>query len=160
MKTRVAILAALAGVVLVACKGNTNDPIDFIVKPIKPGGDIKISTEDKGKPMVVYMWATWCGPCKQFAPILNGIADKYRPKGIEFLAISPETQKVVEQSELLEPHRMTVAIDAYGSATQVLQANALPTIVILDKEHRPVWASQGYNSGTEDEIIAALDNLQ
>ena len=42
--------------------------------------------ELKGKPVLMFFWAHWCGDCKTQAPILARLADTYGPKGLVLFA--------------------------------------------------------------------------
>lgn len=154
--SRVATLALLALLAGCAKKG---DPIDFTVRPVKAGGDIALSTAFKDKPVLVYFWATWCGPCRQFGPTLNNLADKYQAKGIPFFAVAQDEMDKVKEYELMEPHRMTVGVDVRKAVGDVIPIPSLPTMVLLDKEHRVIWSEQGIGPTTERELTALLDSL-
>ena len=48
-----------------------------------------------GKVLVVDLWATWCGPCRQEIPHLIQIAKDYKSKGVEVIGLTnedPDTQ--------------------------------------------------------------------
>lgn len=42
----------------------------------------------KGSPTLVNFWATWCAPCVQEIPILNGLQERLGAKGLRTLAVS------------------------------------------------------------------------
>src|SRR5438105_4697962 len=45
-----------------------------------------------GTPVVVNIWASWCGPCKQEAPVLAAAARTYRGK-VQFLGVDIQDQR-------------------------------------------------------------------
>jgi thiol-disulfide isomerase/thioredoxin len=45
------------------------------------------------RPLLVNYWATWCEPCRDEFPDLVKIDGQYRPKGLEFIAVSLDDLK-------------------------------------------------------------------
>ena len=43
-----------------------------------------------GKPLVINLWATWCGPCKLETPQLVALYDKYKARGLNLIGISTD----------------------------------------------------------------------
>jgi thiol-disulfide isomerase/thioredoxin len=42
--------------------------------------------ELKGKPVVIFAWAHWCGDCKTQGPLLEAVVNKYKDSGITVIA--------------------------------------------------------------------------
>ncbi|MGA4980315.1 thioredoxin [Streptomyces cinereoruber] len=49
------------------------------------------------KPVVIDFWATWCGPCRQISPVLEGIANEPDNSGIDFYKVDVDTQNDIAQ---------------------------------------------------------------
>jgi thiol-disulfide isomerase/thioredoxin len=133
--------------------------IDFKVRPVRPGGDMTLSKNHEGKAVMVYVWATWCGPCKQFAPALNKIAEEYKSKGVVFLAVAQDDIKLVAEAEQREPHSMDVFVDQYGSLSNYINVPSLPTLVVLNKKHQIAWQQQGISPSTPEDLKAELNSV-
>lgn len=91
----------------------------------------------KERPVVVDMWAAWCGPCRSLGPILEKVADERA--GAFLLA------------------KLDVDANAVGQALlQAVQSQGIPTVVAF-KDGQPV--SMFIGAYPESEVNAFVDQL-
>lgn len=97
----------------------------------------------KGKPVVINLWASWCGPCKRELPMMHAMA-KQNPD-VTFLFISQrESQTKVQEylsSETLELKH--VLLDPKGVTADLFQSRGLPSTLFFDASGHVVEAHLG-----------------
>ena len=53
--------------------------------------------EWQGKIMVLNLWATWCGPCREEIPVMVKLQQKYRDQGLVFIGLAMDEPGPVEK---------------------------------------------------------------
>ena len=88
---------------------------------------VKNDDQDKIKgPMLVNLWATWCGPCVEELPALVEMNRMYRHRGFRLVTISlDEASKKDEALAVLEKNRVAAANYLLGVADRDKFAEAL-----------------------------------
>src|SRR5687768_15507954 len=57
-----------------------------------PGADTS-ATNLKGKVVVLEFWATWCLPCVPAIKHMNDVAEKFKDKAVQFIAVTDEADE-------------------------------------------------------------------
>src|SRR6478735_12575080 len=47
----------------------------------------------RGRVLLLDVWASWCGPCKQELPMLDAMARRLKGQGIDILAVSVDQER-------------------------------------------------------------------
>lgn len=95
-----------------------------------PAGVETAWTRLRGQPVVLEFWATWCEPCVEQIPHVDGLASKY--PGVRFIWISDEAASAVEPFLARRPIQGTVALDRDGATFQAYGVGSRPRTVFID----------------------------
>jgi len=109
----------------------------------------------RGKVVLLDVWASWCGPCKQELPMLDDMARRLRGDGVEVLAVSVDQQRAnVVKFLKARPHwSLTIAHDPSGQIADRLAPEKMPTSYIIDRE----GIIRFVNSGFEPSDAAVIE---
>lgn len=85
------------------------------------------------RPIVVNLWASWCGPCRAELPLLDALNDRVGKDGVRVIAVAEDT--VRKRASSLADHlglRLTVVYDVTNATARALNPPTLPTTYVVD----------------------------
>ena len=110
-----------------------------------PSGRRLTSAELRGKPVLINLWATWCGPCILEMPMLDQLAEESGDR-LRVLTISQDLQgaeKVVPFFARRKFAHLEPWLDPDNVLGQHYATGILPTTVLYDAQGREVWRMVG-----------------
>jgi thiol-disulfide isomerase/thioredoxin len=113
--------------------------------------------DQKGKPIAVHFFATWCEPCKaEFGTLQRFFAARGGKLSVIAINVGEVPSRV--RSFLKETAAsFPVLLDADRSVTKAWAVEGLPTTIILDKNLRPVLAVNGDLDWTRPEVGGEIE---
>lgn len=88
----------------------------------------------RDKPLFLNFWASWCDPCKQEAPDLKAMYDKYKDR-LDMYGVNvtiQDTQSEVEAFVKQYDFKFPVLLDPEGDAMNLYNLMAIPTSYLID----------------------------
>lgn len=121
---------------------------------LSPGPTIDLSAL-RGTPVLVNLWASWCGPCREEMPVLQAAHDQYGDQ-IQFLGV--DTKDTTNAgAALLDDIGVTYpqVVDPEGELLNDLGVPGLPVTVLIDGDGRIAATHAGpLESESLEELLA------
>jgi thiol-disulfide isomerase/thioredoxin len=122
---------------------------------------------DGTRPLLVNYWATWCDPCRDEFPDLVKIDQQYRPKGLDFIAITlddlSDLKTAVPEFLRLMKAEMPVYLLNVSDPAPAIEAvdrtwtGALPATFLYNNKGEVVY--KHFGRVKTDELRAAIEKL-
>ena len=129
--------------------GGSGNQVGAPVPPIKveslAGKKIDVASY-RGRVLLLDVWASWCGPCKQELPMLDAMARRLKGQGIEVLAVSVDQERA-NVNKFLKDHghwSLTIAHDPAGTIAERLQPDKMPTSYVIDRAGIVRYVNAGF----------------
>ena len=114
------------------------EPIPSFDLPQLDGSGRVAVDASPARPMVINFWATWCGPCRDEAPLLAAASSKYRGRvdfvGVDIRDFNGDARAFARRYGL----RFPMAYDGPGSLWEPWGITALPETFVVDGSGRIV----------------------
>ena len=108
-----------------------------------PAGKKLTSADLKGQPVLINLWATWCGPCVLEMPMLDQLAAGGK---LRVVTISQDLQGAVKVVPFFATRKFAHLepwLDPDNTLGDHYATGILPTTVLYDAQGREVWRMIG-----------------
>jgi thiol-disulfide isomerase/thioredoxin len=158
----IALLALCAGLASPALAGPAGEvPVGATLREAPLYGltlDYRKLSEFRGKPLVINVWASWCGPCRDEMASLDRLARRHN--GRQFNVIGISTDDYAERAQAFVSG-MGLSFDNYLDRGLVLEtmlgADRLPLTVLVDargKVLRKVYGARDWDGPEARALVA------
>lgn len=116
----------------------------------------------RGKVAVLNLWATWCAPCREEMPTLDGLQAKLGGADLEVLALSIDHggTKVIRQFfREIGVKYLRLYIDPSGQALNALNILGIPTTLLIDRRGRELGRLTGIAKWDSPEMVNFLQGV-
>lgn len=116
--------------------------------------------EFKGKPLIVYFWATWCPMCVKKMGALNRFAEGFQAQGGKLLALSQDRGGVPTIRSYYTRNgynNLGIYLEPSGQLAQAFDVAGFPTTVFIDAQGKEVGRLVGSVDWDSPEVSELVD---
>jgi thiol-disulfide isomerase/thioredoxin len=107
---------------------------DFTLQTLADAKPVRLSSL-KGRVVLLDFWATWCGPCRGWLPIVAKAHRDYAAKGLTVFAVNEREPDSKVRAYLTKQNLdLPVLMDTSGQVGLTYRANSIPLTVVVGRD--------------------------
>ncbi len=123
-------------------------------------GDSVSLEKQRGKVVLINIWATWCHPCRDEIPELIAVHERFRARGLELIGVSVDTDGDDDAIRtFMKDYRMTFPIwrDPDERISTQFLAVGVPATFLIDKAGILRWKKTGPIAPNDTSLSSAIE---
>ncbi|HUR92208.1 MAG TPA: TlpA disulfide reductase family protein [Gemmatimonadaceae bacterium] len=158
--------AACVALLLVACSDGASEARVEIGSPVPAyaavslGGDSVSLASQRGKVILLNVWATWCHPCRDEIPELQAIHERYAARGLELVGVSVDTESADDAIRaFMRDFKMSYPVwrDPSERISAQFHIVGVPATFLIDREGVLRWRKTGPIQPGDATLSAAIE---
>ncbi|HWA82443.1 MAG TPA: TlpA disulfide reductase family protein [Fimbriimonadaceae bacterium] len=136
--------------------------VNYPLVDAETGKSVKLADfQGKAKAIYIDVFASWCGPCQSLLPDVKELHERMKNRGVLVLGLNVFDEWDAMKRDVHEnglPYPVLYDDGKAGGIGNLLQANTIPTVIVLDGktlEQKARWIG-GDNAGERDRIFREL----
>jgi thiol-disulfide isomerase/thioredoxin len=123
-------------------------------------GKTKRFSDYKGKPLLINVWASWCGPCRAEMGSLQRLARRYNGKQFNVIGISTDDDGQAA-ARFIRESKVTFEnyLDSHVFLENMLGANTIPLTILVDEHGRVLEKARGAYEWDSPEIVEIIGKI-
>jgi len=114
----------------------------------------------RGKVVYVDFWASWCGPCKQSFPFMQGLAARHPGGDLVVLTVNVDRQRPQADAFLRQVRNaLPVVYDQQGDLAKAWKVADMPTSLVFDRDGKMRFRHQGFFPAKTAEYEGHINQL-
>jgi len=123
-------------------------------------GETKKFSDFKGKPLIINVWASWCGPCRSEMGSLQRLERRYGGKQFNVIGISTDDDRDAAAAFIKEAQiKFENFLDHHVILENMLGANTIPLTILVDAKGRVLEKVRGAQEWDSAEIVKGIGEV-